>query len=140
MPVVTTLMARGAFPDSHDQHLGMPGMHGMYTAVTAMQKADLLISLGARFDDRVTGQDLDLRRRRQDHPRRHRPRGVQQGPSRRRRAPDQRRHGAARARRDAQAMPLNLDVWWKEIRTWQERYPLVYDEPARRRVHSVPST
>jgi len=56
MPVVTTLMARGAFPDSHDQHLGMPGMHGMYTAVTAIQKSDLLISLGARFDDRVTGK------------------------------------------------------------------------------------
>jgi acetolactate synthase-1/2/3 large subunit len=56
MPVVTTLMARGAFPDSHEQHLGMPGMHGMYSAVTALQKADLLISLGARFDDRVTGQ------------------------------------------------------------------------------------
>jgi acetolactate synthase-1/2/3 large subunit len=54
-PVTTTLMARGAFPDSHDQHLGMPGMHGTVPAVTALQKADLLITLGARFDDRVTG-------------------------------------------------------------------------------------
>ncbi|WP_184729105.1 acetolactate synthase large subunit [Saccharopolyspora phatthalungensis] len=56
IPVVTTLMARGAFPDSHPQHLGMPGMHGTVAAVAAMQRADLLISLGARFDDRVTGQ------------------------------------------------------------------------------------
>jgi acetolactate synthase-1/2/3 large subunit len=54
-PVTTTLMARGAFPDSHEQHLGMPGMHGTVPAVTALQKADLLITLGARFDDRVTG-------------------------------------------------------------------------------------
>ncbi len=56
LPVVTTLMARGAFPDSHRLCLGMPGMHGGYAAVTAMQRADLLVSLGARFDDRVTGQ------------------------------------------------------------------------------------
>ena len=56
VPVVTTLMARGAFPDSHKQHLGMPGMHGTVAAVTALQKADLLITLGARFDDRVTGK------------------------------------------------------------------------------------
>ena len=56
IPVVTTLMARGAFPDGHQQHLGMPGMHGSVAAVGALQKSDLLITLGARFDDRVTGQ------------------------------------------------------------------------------------
>ena len=56
IPVVTTLMARGAFPDDHELCLGMPGMHGNYTAVTSMQKADLLIALGSRFDDRVTGK------------------------------------------------------------------------------------
>jgi acetolactate synthase I/II/III large subunit len=56
MPVVTTLMARGAFPDSNELNFGMPGMHGNYAAVTAMQRSDLLISLGARFDDRVTGK------------------------------------------------------------------------------------
>ncbi|WP_197320922.1 acetolactate synthase large subunit [Saccharomonospora sp. NB11] len=56
IPVVTTLMARGAFPDSHRQHLGMPGMHGSVAAVAAMQRADLLVALGARFDDRVTGK------------------------------------------------------------------------------------
>jgi len=55
-PLVTTLMARGSFPDSHRQHLGMPGMHGTVAAVTALQRADLLITLGARFDDRVTGK------------------------------------------------------------------------------------
>ena len=56
IPVVTTLMARGALPDSHPLHLGMPGMHGSVPAVTGLQKADLLITIGARFDDRVTGQ------------------------------------------------------------------------------------
>ncbi len=56
VPVVTTLMARGAFPDSHPQHLGMPGMHGAVPAVLGLQESDLLISLGARFDDRVTGK------------------------------------------------------------------------------------
>ena len=54
--VVTTLMARGAFPDSHRLALGMPGMHGNYTAITSMQQSDLLINLGARFDDRITGK------------------------------------------------------------------------------------
>ncbi|RNE59298.1 acetolactate synthase large subunit [Cryobacterium tepidiphilum] len=56
VPVVTTLMARGAFPDSHTQHLGMPGMHGSVPAVLALQESDLIVSLGARFDDRVTGK------------------------------------------------------------------------------------
>jgi acetolactate synthase-1/2/3 large subunit len=56
IPVTTTLMARGAFPDEHPLALGMPGMHGTYTAATAMQKCDLLIALGSRFDDRVTGK------------------------------------------------------------------------------------
>jgi acetolactate synthase-1/2/3 large subunit len=56
IPVVTTLMARGALPDSHPLHLGMPGMHGSVSAVTGLQKSDLIIALGARFDDRVTGQ------------------------------------------------------------------------------------
>jgi len=56
VPVLTTLMARGAFPDSHRQHLGMPGMHGTVAAVYALQKADLIVALGARFDDRVTGK------------------------------------------------------------------------------------
>lgn len=55
IPVVTTLMARGVFPDSHDLHMGMPGMHGTVAAVGALQKADLLVALGTRFDDRVTG-------------------------------------------------------------------------------------
>ncbi|MBN9102130.1 MULTISPECIES: acetolactate synthase large subunit [unclassified Pseudonocardia] len=55
IPVVTTLMARGAFPDSHPQHVGMPGMHGTVAAVAAMQESDLLVALGSRFDDRVTG-------------------------------------------------------------------------------------
>ncbi|WP_017614787.1 acetolactate synthase large subunit [Nocardiopsis salina] len=56
VPVVTTLMARGVFPDDHPQHVGMPGMHGDVSAVGALQKADLIVALGARFDDRVTGR------------------------------------------------------------------------------------
>jgi acetolactate synthase-1/2/3 large subunit len=129
IPVVTTLMARGAFPDSHDQHLGMPGMHGMYSAVIALQKADLLISLGARFDDRVTGQissfaagakiihvDID---RAEFNKVRHADVTLQTNVV-----------VALNALEAAKAAPQNLDVWWKEIHTWQERYPLAYDEPA----------
>jgi acetolactate synthase I/II/III large subunit len=56
IPVITTLMARGAFPDRHPLHMGMPGMHGTVAAVGALQKADLLVALGTRFDDRVTGK------------------------------------------------------------------------------------
>ena len=128
IPVVTTLMARGAFPDSHPQHLGMPGMHGMYSAVTAIQKSDLLISLGARFDDRVTGKipafapnakvihvDIDKAEfnkvRRADVAIRSNVAAVLE------------------AWDEQQASPQNLDVWWKEIDAWRETYPLVYDEP-----------
>ena len=59
-PVVTTLMARGVFPDSHEQNLGMPGMHGTVPAVLSLQEADLIVSLGARFDDRVTGKPSEF--------------------------------------------------------------------------------
>lgn len=55
VPVTTTLMGRGAFPDNHPLALGMPGMHGTYTAITALQRADLIVAIGVRFDDRVTG-------------------------------------------------------------------------------------
>jgi len=60
VPVVTTLMARGAFPDSHEQHLGMPGMHGTVPAVLGLQESDLIIALGSRFDDRVTGKTSEF--------------------------------------------------------------------------------
>jgi acetolactate synthase-1/2/3 large subunit len=128
MPVVTTLMARGAFPDSHPQHLGMPGMHGMYSAVIAIQKSDLLISLGARFDDRVTGKipafaphakiihvDIDKAEF-----------------NKVRRADVSIRSNVAavlEAWDAATVTPQNLEVWWKEIDAWREAYPLVYDEP-----------
>ena len=128
MPVVTTLMARGAFPDSHPQHLGMPGMHGMYAAVTAIQKSDLLISLGARFDDRVTGKipafapnakvihvDIDK---------------AEFNKVRRADVAIRSNVAAVLEAWDAQqALSQNLDVWWKEIDAWRETYPLVYDEP-----------
>jgi acetolactate synthase-1/2/3 large subunit len=84
IPVVTTLMARGAFPDSHPQNMGMPGMHGTVAAVGALQRSDLLIALGTRFDDRVTGGE--------GHPRRHRSRRDRQEPQRRR-ADRRRRQG-----------------------------------------------
>ena len=135
IPVVTTLMARGAFPDSHAQHLGMPGMHGTVAAVTALQKADLLITLGARFDDRVTGKlssfapeaaiihaDIDP---------------AEIGKNREADVPivgDCREtiaeltvavkelyDGGARA---------DLTGWWKSLDSWRTTYPLGYDEPA----------
>jgi acetolactate synthase-1/2/3 large subunit len=129
MPVVTTLMARGAFPDSHPQHLGMPGMHGMYSAVTAIQKSDLLISLGARFDDRVTGKipafaanakvihvDID---KAEFNKVRFADVAIRSNVA-----------AVLEAWDAALAMPQNLEVWWKEIDAWREAFPLVYDEPS----------
>ena len=132
IPVVTTLMARGAFPDSHPQALGMPGMHGHYTAVTAMQRSDLLINLGARFDDRVTGKisafapeakvihvDIDP---------------AELGKVRK---PDVGIAGDCRlviaellAAMDAREGPPvgDIDAWWRQIREWQEEFPLYYEE------------
>jgi acetolactate synthase-1/2/3 large subunit len=128
MPIVTTLMARGAFPDSHPQHLGMPGMHGVYAAVTAIQRSDLLISLGARFDDRVTGKvsafapeakviHVDIDR-------------AEFNKVRRADVAIQANVASALEALDASgATPRNLDAWWGEIRSWQRQYPLTYDEP-----------
>ena len=82
IPLVTTLMARGTFPDSHPQNMGMPGMHGTVAAVGALQRSDLLIALGTRFDDRVTGQLSTFAPAGEDHPRRHRPGRDLQEPDR----------------------------------------------------------
>ena len=145
IPVVTTLMARGAFPDSHPQCLGMPGMHGNYTAVTAMQRADLLVSLGARFDDRVTGKidafapdakiihvDIDPA----ELGKVRRPDVAIAGDCRAgdRRAPlGPRRPRAGRGRAGARlgraAAARSLAPWWAQLRDWQEEFPLHY-EPA----------
>ena len=129
MPVVTTLMARGAFPDSHELHLGMPGMHGTYSAVTAIQRSDLLISLGARFDDRVTGKiptfaagakvihvDID---KAEFNKVRVADVSIQSDVA-----------SALRALDDAGATPRDLAAWWSTIRGWQSRFPLVYETPS----------
>jgi acetolactate synthase-1/2/3 large subunit len=134
MPVVTTLMARGAFPGSHPQNVGMPGMHGSVAAVGALQKSDLLVTLGARFDDRVTGRldsfapdaaiihaDID-------------PAEISKN-----------RHAdvpivgdcrevitelitALQAEHEA-GKQASLDAWWAQLDAWRATYPLGYDEP-----------
>jgi acetolactate synthase-1/2/3 large subunit len=133
IPVVTTLMARGAFPDSHELCLGMPGMHGNYTAVTSMQQSDLLIALGSRFDDRVTGKvdafapgakiihvDIDP---------------AELGKVRR---PDVPIVGdcrqvieelvkAVKADKAKRAWP-SLDEWHAQLKEWKTRNPLVYTQ------------
>jgi acetolactate synthase-1/2/3 large subunit len=136
IPVVTTLMARGALPDSHPLCLGMPGMHGNYTAVTSMQRADLLIALGSRFDDRVTGKvaafaphakvihvDIDK---------------AEIGKVRR---PEVGIVADCRLATEALVSSLQLRAsageldegriapWMQQIRQWQERFPLAYDQP-----------
>jgi acetolactate synthase I/II/III large subunit len=132
-PVVTTLMARGAFPDSHPLCLGMPGMHGNYSAIMAMQEADLLIALGTRFDDRVTGQvssfapgakivhvDIDP---------------AELGKIRRPEVPIV---GDCRLVTEELARVLiasgepqpDRSVWWAQIREWQSRFPLYYEPQA----------
>ena len=138
-PVVTTLMARGAFPDDHELCLGMPGMHGNYTAIAAMQESDLLIALGSRFDDRVTGKldgfapeakiihvDIDP---------------AELGKVRR---PDVALLGdcrlvieemikAVRADQDKKGKKSgsrwpSIEKWRNHLRDYQERYPLVYEQ------------
>jgi acetolactate synthase-1/2/3 large subunit len=135
IPVVTTLMARGAFPDSHRQHLGMPGMHGTVSAVTALQKADLLIAIGTRFDDRVTGKldtfapqaavihaDIDPaeigKNRVADIPIVSDARDMMVEL-----VPAIEAEYAAGNRAD-------LTGWWRQIDQWRETYPLGYDDPA----------
>ena len=132
IPVVTTLMARGAFPDDHPLCLGMPGMHGTAAAVTAMQKSDLLIALGSRFDDRVTGRvnsfaphakiihvDIDP---------------AEQGKVRK---PDVPIVGDCRlvieemikAINDLLAEQKQVDItpWRSRVSGWQEQFPLTYE-------------
>src|SRR5919107_1789139 len=132
MPVVTTLMALGAFPDSHPQHLGMPGMHGTVPAVYALQKADLLITLGARFDDRVTGKldsfapdakvvhaDIDP---------------AEIGKNRHADVPivGDARHvidELIAAVSGAAGGAGSYASWWAQLHDLRERYPLGYDDP-----------
>ncbi|MGH4009785.1 MAG: acetolactate synthase large subunit [Pseudonocardiaceae bacterium] len=132
-PVVTTLMARGAFPDSHPQHVGMPGMHGTVAAVAAMQRSDLLIALGARFDDRVTGQlstfapdaavvhaDID-------------PAEI----SKNRRADVPIVGDCAEVigelitavRAEFDTVRPDLAAWWAQLQSWRTTFPLGYDPP-----------
>jgi acetolactate synthase I/II/III large subunit len=134
-PVVTTLMARGAFPDSHPQHLGMPGMHGTVAAVYALQQADLIVALGARFDDRVTGRldsfapdaavvhaDIDP---------------AEIGKNRHADVPivgDAQRVideliAAVTAERSVGAYADRTE-WWAQLDDVRRRYPLGYEEPA----------
>jgi acetolactate synthase-1/2/3 large subunit len=141
IPVVTTLMARGVFPDSHPQHVGMPGMHGTVTAVAAMQKADLLVALGARFDDRVTGQlstfaphatvvhaDIDpaeiSKNRRADVPIVGDCKEVITELIDAVRAEQQ--SGSA----EQQSGSADLGPWWKQLDDLRATYPLGYDWPS----------
>jgi acetolactate synthase I/II/III large subunit len=132
MPVVTTLMARGAFPDSHPQALGMPGMHGHYTAVTAMQQSDLLVSLGARFDDRVTGKiDAFAPEAKIIHV------DIDRAELGKVRTADVGIAGDCRLVIEELLSALapgggewdgpSLEPWWAQLRQWQERFPLYYD-------------
>ncbi|MGV1005727.1 MAG: acetolactate synthase large subunit [Candidatus Nanopelagicales bacterium] len=134
IPVVTTLMARGAFPDRHPLMLGMPGMHGTVAAVGALQSSDLIIALGARFDDRVTGQlssfaphatvihaDVDP---------------AEIGKNRTADVPivGDAREVIAELIVAVQAelaanKTLDLGNWWRTLNHWRDTYPLGYDEP-----------
>jgi acetolactate synthase I/II/III large subunit len=133
-PVITTLMARGAFPDSHSQHLGMPGMHGTVAAVGALQKADLIVALGTRFDDRVTGKldsfapgaavihaDIDpaeiSKNRLADVPIVGDCREVVAELT-----------AAIVTERETSAAP-SLKAWWTQLDAWRSTYPLGYEQP-----------
>jgi acetolactate synthase-1/2/3 large subunit len=131
IPVVTTLMARGAFPDSHPLHLGMPGMHGSVAAVTALQKADLLIALGTRFDDRVTGRLSSFAPHAQIiHA------DIDPAEIGKNRAADVPIVGDCReviadliGAVQTEERP-DLGGWWEQLNRWRRTYPLGYTEPA----------
>ncbi len=132
--VVTTLMARGVFPDDHPLCLGMPGMHGTIAATTAMQKSDLLIALGARFDDRITGRvngfapdakiihvDIDP---------------AEQGKVRRPDVPivgdcrlvTEELVAAVRDLLEGGTAQADISAWKSRVSGWQEIFPLTYDD------------
>ncbi|OLE23498.1 MAG: acetolactate synthase large subunit [Actinobacteria bacterium 13_1_20CM_3_71_11] len=134
IPVVTTLMARGAFPDSHPQHLGMPGMHGSVSAVYALQKSDLIIALGARFDDRVTGKlDSFAPNATVIHA------DIDPAEIGKNRTADVPIVGDARfvieelitavASEHAAGHKADLGEWWRTLNELLERYPLGWEEP-----------
>ncbi len=133
-PVTTTLMGIGAFPDSHPQHLGMPGMHGTVAAVTALQKSDLLVALGARFDDRVTGKlDSFAPHAKIVHA------DVDPAEIGKNRAADVPIVGDAREVLADLIVAVQADheagrkgdhsAWWQLLDRWRETYPLGYDLP-----------
>jgi len=135
IPVVTTLMARGAFPDSHHQHLGMPGMHGSVSAVTALQKADLLLALGTRFDDRVTGKlDTFAPHATVIHA------DIDPAEIGKNRVADVPIVGDVREvllelipaveAQFAAGHRADLTGWWRQLDQWRDTYPLGYTEPA----------
>jgi acetolactate synthase I/II/III large subunit len=134
IPVVTTLMARGALPDSHPQHLGMPGMHGSVAAVSALQRSDLIISLGARFDDRVTGKlDSFAPYAKVIHA------DIDPAEISKNRVADVPIVGDARETIADLVVALQAEqeagrggdytAWQSQTRSWCERYPLGYEEP-----------
>ncbi|MDX3851895.1 acetolactate synthase large subunit [Streptomyces sp. AK02-01A] len=139
-PVTTTLMALGSFPDSHPLHVGMPGMHGAVTAVTALQKADLIVALGARFDDRVTGKlDSFAPYAKIVHA------DIDPAEIGKNRAADVPIVGDAREvladlvqavqaehteGNVGEAARTQYAAWWKDLNRWRETYPLGYDQPA----------
>jgi acetolactate synthase-1/2/3 large subunit len=134
-PVTTTLMARGAFPDTHALALGMPGMHGCYTAVAALQEADLLVALGARFDDRVTGRLADFApHAKVVHA------DIDPAEIGKNRIPDVPIVGDVRATRAAGGESLSAAIaadgppdtgaWLAAIDDWKRRFPLRYTQDA----------
>ena len=130
LPVVTTLMARGAFPDSHPQHMGMPGMHGTVAAVAALQRSDLLIALGTRFDDRVTGKlDSFAPEAKVIHA------DIDPAEIGKNRHADVPIVGDVKAvitdliealRRDGTVESIKIDKWWEYLRGVEATYPLSY--------------
>ena len=143
LPVVTTLMARGAMPDAHPLCLGMPGMHGNYTAVTSMQKSDLLITLGARFDDRVTGDPTRSRPTpRSSTSTSTRPSSARSG------GPTCRSSATAKSvidelikavksrARPSTARPTSSE-WITQLNEWQDRFPLQVPAGRRRPVEAA---
>ena len=134
LPVVTTLMAKGAFPETHELHFGWPGMHGPKWSNMAMNTCDVLVAVGARFDDRVTGKLDAFAPGRDRHPPRHRRRRDRQAAPRGR--PRRRPAEADPRRADRRGPPqreagAGTEPWLRQLEDWREEFPLRYGNGGR---------
>jgi acetolactate synthase-1/2/3 large subunit len=131
LPVTLTVMGLGAFPAPHDQWLGMLGMHGTRTANYAMDNADLILAVGARFDDRITGKLSEFAPRAKFVHVDIDPAEISKNVPAHIPIVGDAKDVLSKLTREYRALKADsarLDDWWTQIRAWQTEYPLAYED------------